>query len=409
MAPHASLTARPEEVGLSAARVDALVARLRAMVERDEIPSGQLALARHGRVAARAAFGAVSSAGRSLPATDDTLYVAFSTTKAVVASAVWLLVQDGKLRAADRVADWIPGFEAGGKAAVRVEHLLTHTAGFPDAPFAILDWNDPALRRERFASWRLEWAPGERFAYHPTSSLWVVAEVIERAAGCDFREFIRRRIAEPLALPDLHLGLPPEADARVAEVVEVGAPPEPEALGESGLALPTRYVGADASMLQMNHPEHRAVGVPGGGLVTNAATLALFYQGLLADLRGAGGPGVWRPEILRDALRVRTDRMVDPMTGRLAKRALGVVIAGGEHRVYRSFAPGNSENAFGHPGAGGQIAWADPESGLSFAFLTNGCDRNPLAMGARGIGLAQAATRCLAADAGRARQQRRSR
>jgi CubicO group peptidase (beta-lactamase class C family) len=381
-------------VDLDSAAVDALVARLRRVVESGAIPSGQLAIAREGRLAATAAFGEVVSGERRGPATDDTLYAAFSTTKTITSAALWLLLQDGKLRVEDRVADLVPEFAANGKEAVCVEHLLTHTAGFPSAVFDPLEWADRERRLSRFASWPLEWEPGERFQYHPSSSMWVVAELIERVSGRDFREFVRGRICDPLGLPDLHLGLPAEQGFRVADVVQVGESPDPEAIRASGLAIPEQFTAVDANLLGMNRPEIRAVGIPGGGCITNAATLALFYQALLRDGCGSDGTRVWAPRILREAFRVRTGELVDPMTGHMAKRGLGVVLAGDEHRIFRSFAPGNSPEAFGHAGAGGQVAWGDPASGISFVFFTNGCDRDPVAMGGRGMALSNAAVRC---------------
>jgi CubicO group peptidase (beta-lactamase class C family) len=384
----------PEDIGLDSAGVEKLVSRLRRFVASGAIPSGQLAIAREGRLGATAAFGEVESAGRRSAASDDTLYSAFSTTKAVTASASWLLLQDGKLRLEDRVADFVPEFATNGKQAVRVEHLLTHTAGFPSAPFDPLEWDDRERRLARFASWHLEWEPGERFQYHPGSGMWVLAELIERASGRDFRAFVRSRICDPLNLPDLHLGLSAEHGPRVADIVEVGEEPDPDAIRASGLAIAEQFTGADAAVLDFNRPEFRAVGIPGGGGITTAGTLALFYQALLHGGRASDGSRVWEPPVLREALRVHTGELIDPMTGHFAKRGLGVVIAGGEHRVFRSFAPGNSPGAFGHAGLGGQVAWADPASGISFVFLTNGCDRNFMAMGSRGIALSSAAVRC---------------
>jgi CubicO group peptidase (beta-lactamase class C family) len=391
--------ASPASVGLDADRVDKLLARLRGFVESGAIPSGQLAIAREGVLAATAAFGEVAVAGRPRAASDETLYSGFSTTKAVVAAAVWLLIQDGKLRGDDRVADRIPGFEANGKQGVLVEHLLTHTAGFPAAPFEPLEWEDRERRLARFASWRLEWEPGERFQYHPSSGMWVLADLIERTSGRDHRAFVRERICRPLGLADLHLGLPSELNGRVADVVAVGKRPDPAATRAAGLVIAEQFTGSDEAIFAFNRPEVRAVGVPGGGGIMNAGSLALFYQALLRGGCGSDGTQVWDPDVVRDALRVRTGRLKDPMTGFMAKRALGVVVAGGEHRPFRSFAPGNSPEAFGHAGAGGQVAWGDPASGLSFVFLTNGCDRDPIAMGSRGLSLSSAATRCLVSAA----------
>jgi CubicO group peptidase (beta-lactamase class C family) len=385
----------PENAGLESAAVEKLVSRLHALVESGAVPSAQLAIARAGRIVVAAAAGEFRAAGSLQSATPESLYLAFSTTKAITSSAIWLLLQEGKLGVADRVVDHIPEFDTHGKEGVLVEHLLTHTAGFPLAPFDALDWDDRARRLGRFSEWRLDWRPGERFQYHGLSSMWVLAELIERASGRDFRAFIRERIAGPLALADFYLGLPAEVNSRVADIEEVGEAPDPERLRATGLAVSAEMVGADRQMLRYNRPEIRAVGVPGGGLVTNASSLAMFYQALLSDGCSVNGDRIWQSHILAEALRVRTGDLIDPMTRQAANRALGVAIAGDEKRVFRAFSPDNSAAAFGHAGAGGQIAWADPESGLSFVFLTNGFDRDPLAMGLRGIQFSSAAIRCV--------------
>jgi len=385
----------PEDLGLEPEAVRRLVGMLQRYVREGEIPSGQLAVARHGKVALCATFGSATRAGRTFDADDDTLYLAFSTTKAVTSAALWLLAQDGKIAFDDFVSQYVPEFAANGKESIRVENLLTHTAGFPSAKFDPLEWDDPERRRSRFASWTVEWEPGSRFEYHPASSMWVVAELIERISGTGFREFVRVRIAEPLRLPALHLGLPEDHPGDVADVVEVGSQPDPAALAASGLAISEQFTGAGADVLRFNRPEVRAVGVPGGGLVTNARTLALFYQGLLHGGTGGDTPHVWQPETLREARRVRTGDLVDPMTRRKAHRGLGVVVSGDAERIFRSFAAKNSPDAFGHAGLGGQLAWADPATGISFAFLTNGCDRDLVKMGSRGISLASAAVACV--------------
>jgi CubicO group peptidase (beta-lactamase class C family) len=389
------IAADPGALGVDPERLEALLAQVAEAVRRDGLPSAQAALARCGELVALCTFGNADAAGRR-PATNRTLYAAFSTTKALVASAVWILLQEDRLRLDESVADAIPEFAANGKQGVRVEHLLTHTAGFPRAPFDPLEWSDRQRRLARFAGWRLDWEPGSRFEYHPSAGMWVLAELIERRAGVDFRTFFRDRVARPLGLADLHLGLPEALGERVAEVVHVGAPPPAEALEAVGLRIPGD-VGDEASIEAINRPELRAVGAPGGGGILNAGDLALFYQALLHDGRASGGPVVWKPEILAAALRVRTGTLVDPMIGKPANRGLGVVIAGDATRVARGFAPSNSPAAFGHWGAGGQVAWADPATGLSFVFFTNGMDRNPLRLGGRGIALSAHAAACASA------------
>jgi hypothetical protein len=94
------------------------------------------------------------------------------------------------------------------------------------------------------------------------------------------------------------------------------------------------------------------------------------------------------------ALEVRTDALRDPVFGKLANRALGVVIAGDAERNYRGFGHTNSPLCFGHGGAGGQIAWADPATGISLGYCTNGHDRNSIRQARRSIGISSRAAAC---------------
>lgn len=386
----------PSDAGLEPARVADLVARAAREVEADTIGSCQLAIARHGRLGAVAAIGTVVQAGEARPATPETLYVAFSCTKGVMSAAAWLLMQEGRLDPRERVAAIIPEFAANGKESVTVEHLLCHTAGFPNAPFPPEEWPDRERRLARFARWRLDWEPGSRFTYHPTATMWVLAEIVERRSGLDHRRFVRERVAQPLGLGDLHLGAPPAVHTRIADIEYRGAEPSAQERAAAGFPdIPLDPALAESSMLGMNQPFAREVGIPGGGAVTDAATLALFYQALLRDRAAADGGGLWRPEVLADALRVRTGDLTDPWFGTRANRALGVVVAGEEPaRAARGFGRTNSPCAFGHNGAGGQVAWGDPETGISFAFLTNTFDRNPIRQGRRGLALSSRAAAC---------------
>lgn len=375
------------------AAIDALLDRVEKGARLDPLCATQVALARDGELLAFASFGRArfgGDGGSQRDASNDTLFATFSVTKAIVAAASWLLLEEGALALADRVAAYIPEFGRHGKDLVTVEQLLLHTAGFPKAGFPIRDWEDPERRVERMAEWRLEWAPGSRFVYHGTSSMWVLAELITRVAGVDYRELVRSRICQPLGLANLHIGLPESEQPRVADVVCVGDAMSDDERGASPVDAP---VIAEALLAEANSAENRAVGSPGGGAIASAADVALFYQGLLADEAGRGA-GLWRPETLRNAWTVRHRELVDGMTGQPALRGLGVVVAGESGRMWRGFAEACSPRAFGHMGAGGQVAWADPESGLSFAFLTNGAQRNAARQGAQGFRLSTLAAAC---------------
>jgi CubicO group peptidase (beta-lactamase class C family) len=222
MSPNAFFAESPSEAGLDPQKVDALLERAAREVNEGLLPSCQIAIARDGKVGAMRTFGHAVQGGADRPATNDTLYTIFSCTKAIMSAAAWLLIGEGKLDVRERAAGIVPEFGTNGKDVVTVEQLFLHTAGFPNAPYAQKEWQDRAKRLERFARWRPEFPPGSRFFYHPTASFWVIAEIIERRARMDFRQFVRERIALPLGLPGMCLGLPPELHHRVADLVYVG-------------------------------------------------------------------------------------------------------------------------------------------------------------------------------------------
>ena len=367
-------------LNLSQEKIEKLLARVRQEVDEGLLPAAQVAVAKDGQLAFYESFGAAS---------DDSLFCIFSATKAITSSAIWMLLEEQKLSLSERVVDIIPAFGSNGKEAVTVEHLLTHTAGFPDAPFRTLDWVDLGRRYERFSQWRLAWEPGSRFQYHPTSTMWVLAEILERRGGLAFQQFIRERIAMPLGLPDLYVGLPADQNDRVVPCAHAGNNLTDAEYEAMGIPKPPVTEVTEEAILSFNDPEIRAVGVPGGGGITNASTLALYYQALLSG--GGNGQQLWSAQTLADARRVRTGDLTDPLFGKPVSRGLGIVIAGDETRNYRGFGHTNSPLAFGHNGAGGQLAWVDPASGISLAYLTSAHDRNEVRQGRRGVSISNRA------------------
>jgi CubicO group peptidase (beta-lactamase class C family) len=381
------LLAEPEELGLDPLKIAALVARVKREVEEGLLPATQVALARHGKLAVFESFGS---------ATDESLFCVFSATKAITSAAAWILMQEGKLDAAEIVADIIPEFGANDKHDITVEQLFLHTAGFPSAPFKPLDWNNPVTRVERFAQWRLNWPPGSRYEYHPTSSMWVIAEIIERRSGVSYQQFVRERIAQRLGLLDMYVGLPVSENDRVLPNVHVGEGLTAADYTRLGIPEPPVTEVTEEAITNFNDVDIRAVGVPGGGGIMGAAELALFYQGLLhgGAVSGQGGE-IWSPETLAAARRVRTGDMRDQLFGKLVNRGLGIVIAGDDEMNYRGFGRTNSAETFGHNGAGGQLAWVDPATGLSLGYCTNGHDRHAIRQGRRGVAISSLAAVCL--------------
>lgn len=389
---------RPDQIGLNPDKVQALFDRAEREVREGLLPACQLAIARNGKIAAMRTIGRAIQGGVEKPASDETLFDIMSCTKAITSAAAWILMQEGKLAPQDTVVKFVPEFGTNGKDAVTVEHLLTHTSAIPTAPGAQKEWGDRKRRIERFAQWRLEHPPGAKFTYHIAANFWPVAEIVERISGQDFRDFVRTRIAEPLGLPDLRIGLPRSLNDRVADVIWVGEPARAEEYEKLGVTPPRVAMASinESMILEFNEPEVREIGSPAGGCITSAGDLALFYQALLHDGCAYDGKQIWKPELLRDAFRIRNAGFKDPMRGFLANRALGIVIAGDDGKAnLRGFGRTNSPASFGHPGFGGQLGWADPATGISFAYLTNGFDRNDLREGRRSVALCSLAASCL--------------
>lgn len=383
-----SIAGRPEDVGIDSRRLEALFARAGRDVDEGVLPSAQVAVARHGRLAGVRTFGRATQGGVDAPATDATLYSVFSVTKAAIAVSVWQLLEAGKLNLAERVAEVIPEFGTNGKEVITIEQLLLLVGGFPYAPFHPDHWDDRGRRLAAFGKWRLNWEPGSRYEYHPTSAHWVLAELIERRSGEDYRDYVRNRVTGPMGLDEYFLGLPAEHNHRVADVCYVGAP----------LAPPGGWkdVTPDA-ILQLNRPELRLIGIPGGGAVASAAELAMFYQTLLAGGVTPNGTRILATETIVCATRVRTqDHHRDPILDIPVNRALGVVVAGADGCAYlRGFGHAASPCAFGHGGAGGQVAWGDPATGISVGYCTNGFV-DWLTAGRRTTAISTLAAQCVA-------------
>jgi CubicO group peptidase (beta-lactamase class C family) len=122
-----------------------------------------------------------------------------------------------------------------------------------------------------------------------------------------------------------------------------------------------------------------------------AGDLALFYQALLAEGRAHDGTQVWQAETIRMARQIRSGELTDLIFRKRANRALGLIVAGDADRTYRGFGHTGSALMFGHNGAGGQLAWGDPETGISLGYCTNGMDRHPVRQARRGVAISSLA------------------
>ncbi len=335
-----------DEAGIDPARLDIFLRRVRLEVEHGPLPSAQVAVARRGRLVAFETYG---------DATPDKRYILQSVGRTVVAATVWKLLGEGLLAVDERVGDVIPEFATNGKEVVTVEQVLTHTAGFPFAPLGYPKMLDRARRHEAFSTWRLDWEPGSRLQFHLTGAAWVIAELVERRTGLGFADYLRTEIVEPLGLGIL---LPVPTD-RFDEVVAVPVATDRTSDEQEVDPWGPWYL-ASADVLAAGEPSH--------SIVATAADVALFFQALVHS-------DVWKDGIVEEATRIRRSEPPygDKLYGgseEIANLGLFCMVSG---EIGGTWTPRTgSPRTFGNGGAPCQLGFMDPETGTSFAFLTNG-------------------------------------
>ena len=225
--------------------------------------------------------------------------------------------------------------------------------------------------------------------YHATSAHWVLAELISKISGQDFRDFVHQRVTEPAGLPRM-VGIPLAEQKDCLQTRLVGDLANPAELQETfGVSRLISREMIEELVLWFNEPENREVGVPGAGGFGRSEDLALFYQELLHNTHG-----IWEPAMLARGTGEVRSRLADPMKVP-ANRSLGLLIAGDDgFSSARGFGRTVSADAFGHNGAGGQLAWADPATGLSLGYTTNGFDRHEVRQPKRGAAIGALAGLC---------------
>ena len=369
-------------MGIDQSKVDALLAHAGREVDDGLLPSTQVALAYQGELVAFEAYG---------DADLDTRYTAFSATKAFVASTMWTLIGEGLVDPSKLVIEYIPEFGTNGKDVITVEQVMLHTSGFPHAPLGASPIGRTREGRvKRFGEWRLNWEPGTRYGTTRRRAHWVLAGVVDRVTGGDFRDELERRVTGPIGLPHV-LGIPEDEQENVAMLEPVGEVATPDELEATfGIReLPVTEVTEEA-LLGFNNPKVKALGVPGGGGLMRAADLALFYQALLHN-----PGGVWKPDVLADVTTNVRNRLPDPLTNTPTNRSLGLILAGDDGRSHiRGMGRTVSPGTFGHDGAGGQLAWADPATGLSSGTARTASTRTPVHEPRHGTALSSLAAVC---------------
>ena len=299
----------------------------------------------------------------------DTILNLFSCTKTFAAVTALQLVGEGKLELDAPVARYWPEFGAAGKDKITLRHLLSHQAGLPALremlpAEALYDWHAMTTALAAEQPW---WPLGEGHGYAPITYGWLVGEVLRRVEGRGPGESIVARTAKPLGL-DFHVGLADEEFDRVAIISrgkgnfgDASAQRLLKTMMSEPAAMSTRaFTNPPSIMTSTNKPEWRRMQQPAANGHGNARSLAGFYSGLLDGQ-------LLESELLAELTRehaVGEDKTLLTRT----RFGLGCML---DQPEIANATYGMGPRAFGHPGAGGSIGFADPDRDVAFGFVTN--------------------------------------
>ncbi len=318
------------------------------------------------------------------PWQEDTLVPVYSTTKGVASLAVALAHSRGQLSYDQRVATYWPEFAAAGKGDVTVRQLLSHQAGLPaiDRPLSLADLADPAVLSAALADQRPAWAPGTRHGYHGQSLGYYESELIRRVDPQ--RRSLGRYFAEEIAAPldaEFHIGLPSTVDPdRIAHIhgftsaemlLHVGEMPLPFVLAFSNpRSLSARAFGNPQVLSKVeafNRPDVRALEIPAANGIGEVRSIAKLY-GDAATGGKALGLSAGTMEALTRAAQPPREGLRDQVLRVDTTYSLGYM------KPFPRFRFGSSAGtAFGTMGLGGSFAFADPDTGVGFAYAMNRC------------------------------------
>ena len=313
---------------------------------------------------------------KTQPWTAETPVLFWSATKGLASACLLHVLQERGLDLSMRVSECWPEFSQHGKERITIAEMLSHQAGLPalSQPVPVTDYDAVVAA---LAAERSHWEMGDGHGYHPRTFGFLVDEVLRRiTGGTTLREYWRTHFAEPLGL-DLWIGVPPEIVERVAPVFPVqNALPKGDQFYAAFLTAGSLTAKSFASprglhsAAMMNRPEVLTASFPGFGGVGTAQSLAKFYA-MLASGGELDGARFFQPRTIdwmTTTLAQGDDRVLLMETAFSAGFMRDPVDARGQ-KTRLLFGP--SPSAFGQPGAGGSHAFADPESGLSFAYVMN--------------------------------------
>lgn len=320
-------------------------------------------------------WGGIADRATGRPWHEDTLAVVFSSTKGLAATCLHVLADRGLIAFDDPLSRYWPEFGANGKGAITVAMVVSHQAGLPvwQAPLpqgALRDWDRAAAQ---LASEAPLWEPGTAHGYHGITIGWLVGELVRRVTGQSIGTFFREQVAAPLEA-DAWIGLPETHHQRVS-TLEL-PPPDPTSAFFRKIEQEPDWFGAKlinndgGDISSVNTAGRWSMEHPSAGGIATARALAAIYSPLAMDGADSGFRLVSAPAV-HGMRATRSASDCDLVLRLRTTFTLGFSKSWGDRRL----GPGNhvvvGENAFGTPGWGGSIGFADPDAGMSFGYVMN--------------------------------------
>lgn len=364
----------PLLAGLTRGDVEAIWASVEDLYATGLHPAIGLCVRRHGHVLLDRAIG--HAAGNApddaldaplVPATPRTLFNIFSASKAVTATVIHLLDERRLLHVDDRVVDYLPEFGRHGKDRTTIRHLLTHRAGIPSIPDAgdkldlLGDWDEIV---QVLCDLEPAHIAGRQLAYHAVTGGWVLGEIVRRVTGRTIREVLRSEICEPLGLPTMSYGVPPD---RVGDVAQNACTGPPVVFPLTLLLQRALGVPFEDAVRISNDPRFQTSIVPAGNVMATAAEVCIWLEMLLRGGEYAGTRILGERTVAR-AVAEQVYGELDLTLGIPMRYSMGFVLGGKVLSIYGPDTPA----AFGHLGFTTVTCYADPQRDISVCLMTSG-------------------------------------
>ncbi|MBA4181464.1 MAG: hypothetical protein C0506_12810 [Anaerolinea sp.] len=306
------------------------------------------------------------------PVQPDSLFLSFSTTKGIGALALHMQADKGLIDFDAPVSKYWPAFGKHGKDKITVAQAMSHQAGIHET--APLDWDWDSGMAPHITDWEAglrwieesvpAWEPGTATGYHAVTYAWIVGGIVQHATGRHIQEVIHQDIAKPLGISDsMFVGIPDGLDERLATLAVVPA--------GDGLGLPAASDFHRAMPLSFwqhtNSMAYRKACLPSANGHFTARALARMYAALAGD-GSIDGVRLVSPGAIKNMQRLMTAE-TDRVLGVPVNKGIGFFLGGEQAGIHGPNGP--RVTAFGHAGAGGSVAFADPEQRLAVGVTIN--------------------------------------